>query len=154
MNAPGALICRAASVRAVELTRVLPLRREVLRWPDDAFDGDLVAKTRHLAVVHDCAIIAAVSYMPSPCPERRYEGGCYFWAMAVAPEHQRHGHGRALIGELRARAGTFDANVLWADARETALPFYKSCGAVTVGEPYTDDVTGLTDFRVILLSNG
>jgi len=38
---------------------------------------------------------------------------------------------------------------MWADARTTAVGFYRSCGAGVVGEPYVDDVTGLHDQRVI-----
>lgn len=142
--------CFANPVVSVELARVLELRRTVLGWPDDAFDGDHIAKTVHLGVLQRGRVIGAVSYMPSPCPDRAETGGCYFWAMAVAADHQRHGHGRSLIDDVRTRARRIGATVLWADARESALPFYRACGGITTGRPYVDDVTGLIDYRVIL----
>jgi len=44
---------------------------------------------------------------------------------------------------------------VWADARLTAVQFYQRLGAVPEGPTCIDDVTGLTDQRVLFdLSNG
>jgi GNAT superfamily N-acetyltransferase len=87
--------------------------------------------------------------MVHPCPDRPGVIAVYLWAMAVAPELQGLGTGRRLLQEVVTWARAADAVVVWADARESAVEFYERCGAIVVGDRYTDDVTGLTDRRVL-----
>jgi GNAT superfamily N-acetyltransferase len=87
--------------------------------------------------------------MVHPCPDRPGVIAVYLWAMSVAPELQRRGVGRRLLHEVVTWARAAGAEVVWADARESAVGFYERCGAMAVGDPYSDDVTGLPDRRVL-----
>jgi GNAT superfamily N-acetyltransferase len=112
--------------------------------------GDEDASVVHLAEVDASGqVTAAVSFMVHPCPDRPGVIAVYVWAMAVAPELQGLGTGRRLLDEVVIWAREADAEVVWADARESAVGFYERCGATPVGDSYPDDVTGLPDRRVL-----
>lgn len=127
------------------------LRSTVLGWTDAPIKPDLDPGARHVAVVHDVdEIVAAVSMMPWPCPGFDGVPAVYLWAMAVAHDCQRSGCGRLLLSavvDYRRRRG---ADIVWADTRVKAVPFYVACGAYVVGEPYMDEVTGRVDRRVVI----
>ncbi len=124
------------------------LRRTVLGWtvPHTRIDGD---GATHLALVDHETVVAAVSHVAWRCPAAPDVAARYFWAMAVEAAHRRRGHGRRLLDAVAARARAAGEQVIWADARESAIDFYLACGAYPVGEPYRDDVTGHVDRRVV-----
>jgi GNAT superfamily N-acetyltransferase len=132
---------------AVEAT--FDLRLAVLGWTvaRTGIDRD---DASHLALVDRRAVVATVSHMAWTCPDAPDIPARYFWAMAVDATYQRCGYGRRLLEALAARARTAGEQLMWADARESAIDFYRACGAQVVGEPYRDDVTGLVDRRIIL----
>lgn len=60
----------------------------------------------------------------------------YLINMAVAPEHQRSGFGRALMAEALTVARSFRADAVRLDAYDSvagAGPFYRKCGYTQVG---------------------
>jgi len=127
------------------------LRSRVLGWaePRSRLDGD---DASHLAVIDGGAIVAVVSHMSWPCPDDTTTPARYFWAMAVDPVRQRQGYGRLLLATVADRARTRGERLMWADARESAVPFYLACGAqVADAQPYVDEVTGLLDRRVVFV---
>jgi GNAT superfamily N-acetyltransferase len=131
---------------AVEVT--FGLRRAVLGWaaPRTRIDNDDAV---HLALLREGDVVAVVSHTRWPCPDEPGQPARYFWAMAVDPARRRAGHGRRLLEAVADRARAAGESVMWADARETAVGFYVACGARVAGEPYTDEVTGLADRRVV-----
>lgn len=125
------------------------LRSQALGWaePTSRLDRD---DASHLAVIDGGAIIAVVSHTSWPYPHDTTTPARYFWAMAVDPLRQRHGYGRLLLATVADRARTLGERLLWADARQSAVPFYVACGAhVAEAPPYVDEVTGLLDRRVV-----
>jgi GNAT superfamily N-acetyltransferase len=131
----------------VSLATTFRLRSAVLGWarPEVRIDG----AATHLALVDEGDVIAVVSHIAWPVPSCPEVPARYFWAMAVDATRQRRGHGRRLIEALADDARAADEQLLWADARESAVDFYVACGATASAELYIDDVTGLTDRRVI-----
>jgi GNAT superfamily N-acetyltransferase len=127
------------------------LRISVLGWAAGAVPGDDDPAAIHLAQRDDSgAVIAVVSFMLHPCPERPQVRSVYFWGMGVLPEWQRRGIGSQLLAEVVSEARSQGAGLVWADARETAVPFYERAGALASGTLYEDEVTRLRDRRVIL----
>jgi GNAT superfamily N-acetyltransferase len=124
------------------------LRRGVLGWPAPVTRID-DEHAVHLALTHDDAVIAVVSHASWPCPAVPGRPARYFWGMAVDAAHRGRGAGRRLLAAVAGRADAAGESVLWADARETAVPFYLACGARVIGPPYLDEVTGLSDRRVV-----
>jgi len=66
--------------------------------------------------------------------------------VAVAPEWQRTGLGRALVSGAEAWAKEAGHTLIFAHARDTALPFYRALGYAEVGEPFVQ--VGLPHRRV------
>ncbi len=137
---------------AVELAwqSARPLRKAVLGWPSEPVPGDLDRDTRHLGQRDkDGAMAGVVSFTPHTCPDRPAERAVYLYGMAVRPDQQRRGVGTSLLQEVLAWADASGAAPVWADARQTAVPFYERLGGVVEGESYPDAVSGLNDRRVI-----
>jgi GNAT superfamily N-acetyltransferase len=58
----------------------------------------------------------------------------YVWMLAVAPEHQRTGVGRALLNTALERAGEFGLPAYLETGNRENLPYYASFGFREVGE--------------------
>jgi ribosomal protein S18 acetylase RimI-like enzyme len=141
---------RRMSIAAISWLQTEALRSSVLGWEPAPVPGDEDASAVHLGEVNVSGrVTAVVSFAVHPCPDRPGVIAMYLWAMAVAPELQQLGAGRRLLVEVMSRARAANAEVVWADAREEAVGFYERCGAIAVGDPYSDDVTGLPDRRIL-----
>ncbi|HEV7524115.1 MAG TPA: GNAT family N-acetyltransferase [Acidimicrobiia bacterium] len=130
----------------VDLDEILALVRELAdyeREPDavvfdpDEFAGHLFgegAVARALIATHDDGDDAAVAGMA--LYYRTFStwlgrDGIWLEDLFVRPRYRRHGYGRALLEELRART---EGRVEWAvlDWNESAQEFYRSLGAQPV----------------------
>jgi GNAT superfamily N-acetyltransferase len=148
---PWLIVLGVVDVIEVTAAATLSLRSRVLGWaePRSRLDGD---DASHLAVVEGGAVVAVVSHVSWPYPHDTTTPARYFWAMAVDPVRQRHGYGRQLLATVADRARAVGERLMWADARESAVPFYVACGAqVADQQPYVDEVTGLLDRRVVFI---
>jgi GNAT superfamily N-acetyltransferase len=117
------------------------LRRKVLygHWPDadvvypqDAIDGAF-----HLGVMdHAGRLVGAASWYPEPSalfPGRR---AYRMRGMAVDPARHGQGVGRLLFEAGLAELRTRGAELVWANARDTAVGFYRRLGMTVVGEGF------------------
>ena len=84
-------------------------------------------------------VVAISSYFPSPCPWRPgVEPAVQLQFMAVEPALQRQGVGSAILAEGIRRLRAADTVLLWAHARDSAIPFYERFGFAAVegsGDP-------------------
>jgi GNAT superfamily N-acetyltransferase len=130
----------SATVESVEAVDCYVLRRAVLRagdadasvsWPEDS-----VAGAFHLAVRVDGVIVAVVSYAPAATPHRPGARAWQLRGMAVESTQQRRGYGVLLLDAALARLRAAGADVLWANARDSAIGFYARCGMKVVGDGF------------------
>ncbi len=117
------------------------LRRQVLRdgrpEADVDFPGDRVPGAFHLGVLDDAgAVVGVASLSPEPTPHRPGKRGVRLRGMAVDPRYRGTGAGSALLAAAVERARTAGHEVLWANARDTALAFYEQRGWAVVGEGF------------------
>jgi predicted N-acetyltransferase YhbS len=100
-------------------------------------------------------VVAIASYYPLSCPWRPgAEPAVQLQNMAVEPSLQRSGAGSAVMAEAIRRLRATDAVLLWAHARDNAIPFYERFGFAVVegsggpvprtGRPHHDIVLDLT----------
>ena len=68
--------------------------------------------------------------------------------MAVDPAHRAHGVGGQLLAAGVARAFAGGATCVWANARDSALEFYRRHGFEVVGEGFVTPDTGLPHHRI------
>lgn len=71
--------------------------------------------------------------------------------MAVEPAFQRMGVGKALMKTAVEEARTMGIEVIWANARLTAVPFYVKLGMKVEGEVFLTPDTSLPHRRVWLV---
>jgi GNAT superfamily N-acetyltransferase len=142
------------NVETVDVTDIYAVRRAVLRTgtPTDNIDwaGDRDPDTRHLAIRDDAGEVIAIStWAPRPLPDEAGTPGIQLRGMAVSPDHQRRGLGGALIAAGVADARQRGAQLVWANARDTALPFYVANGFEVVGDGFVAKDTQLPHHRVV-----
>ncbi|MEP7115044.1 MAG: GNAT family N-acetyltransferase [Ilumatobacteraceae bacterium] len=132
-----------ADFTVVELTaeETHPLRRAVLRndTPTDvvAFAEDEAAGTTHLGVRNADGIVAVSSWIPRPFLG---EPAVQLRGMATAPSIQGRGVGTLLLESGCQRAASI-APLVWARARDSALPFYLRHGFTVEGDGFIDEST-------------
>lgn len=131
-----------------------PLRAAVLRAgstdrADVVIPGDDEPATVHLGIRDEAGVLVAVStWLPRPTPHGAAPA-VQLRAMAVDPSHQRTGVGAVLLAAGVERAVAGGAEVVWANARDTALGFYERHGFAVVGDGFVDATTGLPHHVVV-----
>lgn len=145
-----------------------PLRASVLRrgTPSSAvvLDGDADADTLHLGVrTADGNVVAVSTWLRRKAPDvidrsdLQAESSApvgpasavQLRAMATSPDVQGRGIGARLLGAGVERAFAAGADVVWANARDTALGFYRRHGFVVVEPGFVDATTALPHHVVV-----
>ena len=126
-----------------------PLRLAVLRADTPTkvltFDGDDVPGTVHLGVRDGDTIVAVSTWIPGRFGD---EPAVQLRGMATAQHLQGHGLGAILIDSGCERAAKV-ASVVWARARDTALPFYLRHGFALDGDGFIDETTKLPHHVIV-----
>lgn len=140
------------TVEVLPLEQILPLRLAVLRngtpSRDPRYDGD--AEATHLGIRRDGEVVACSSWLMRPFPLEPDDPATQLRGMAVADHLQGMGIGRTLLRAGVARAASLGSHVVWARARDAAIPFYETNGFDTVGEAFVDEATGLGHHLVVV----
>lgn len=143
-------------LRVVDLTAegCYDLRRRVLRagTPSGgvAFAEDDTPGVFHLGVDADGTLVGVATCFPSATPWRAGRPAAQVRGMAVDRAWQGRGIGRALLDEALARVRAEGIEVLWANARDSALGFYERFGMQVVGDGFRTEDTLLPHHVVIL----
>ena len=125
------------------------LRRAVLRptWaPGTPMHGDGQPGVLHVAArtQPDGAVIGACVLLPAPYPLRPDAPGAWqLRGMATAPDWQRRGVGGAVLARALTELEQRGAELVWCQARETAVEFYARQGFTDEGEPFHHAETGI-----------
>lgn len=140
-------------IRFVSAVDVRPLRREVLRvgMPDATvdFEGDDDPGTFHLAIVDSAGEIVAVStWMNRPCADDPHRPSMQLRGMATRRGLQHTGLGGLLLESGFRHARANGTNLIWANARDEAMPFYLRHGFEIIGDGFIETVTRLPHHRV------
>ncbi|CAN5822701.1 GNAT family N-acetyltransferase [soil metagenome] len=141
-------------VEDVPVDDVSDLRYEVLRrgTPTDVvdLDGDRDPGTRHLAIRDGNGdVIATSTWLTRPCPAAPDRPAVQLRAMAVSDRVRRKGYGALMIAAGYEHARAVGADVVWANARDTALDFYQAQGLHVVGDGFVTTDTRLPHHVVL-----
>ena len=140
----------------IEAVETHDLRRRVLRdgraehlvFPEDDRPGAF-----HLGARREPAgpLLAVASFSPEPVPHRSGRRAVRLRGMVTEPAYRGQGLGRDLLEEAvaRLRAAAFD--VLWANARDSALGFYEHLGFEVVGDGFLAGPAGDIPHHIVLL---
>ena len=134
------------------------LRRSVLRNATPShevvFDGDELDTTFHLGIRSDGELVAISTWMERPYPDRPGDRGFQLRGMATVDTLRGSGFGASLLDAGLDRCSARGAVLVWARARDAALPFYERHGFTTIGLGYVDLTTGLPHHDMIKLLQG
>ena len=136
------------TIAEVTAAEVRPLRHLVLR-PGRPIETTFIARdddpdTWHLAARDGDRLVGVITLFPdhsdrvSPAPAERFR-----W-MAVHPDWQGRGVGRALLHAAALRLQARRIPTMWAHGRDSAQGFYERYGFIVVGEGFIDPDTGIS----------
>ena len=135
-----------------EVTR--ELRRAVLRpgWPvGSVMHGDGVPGVLHLAARTDpgepvvgAAVLIPAPYPPHPERERAWQ----LRGMATAPDRRGRGVGGAVLAEAVRQVSDRGGELIWCQARESAIGFYARHGFQGEGERFVHAETGIVHLHM------
>ena len=147
----------ARTWRVVELTpeQTHPLRLAVLRsdtpTTDVAFAEDTLPGAMHLGIEDTGALVATSSWIPRPFAGAPARTAIQLRGMATLHALQGSGVGAALLQAGIERARASGAELVWANARDTALTFYLRHGFEVHGHGFIDATTQLPHHTVVQL---
>lgn len=145
------------TVIETDLKQTNALRLTVLSWQQLEIAPDHDQQARHfVAQTDDGMIVGCASCGPVAFPDVALGGysSMRFWGVAVAASYRGLGIGQALMRAVLVRGSELAVDLVWANARNSALSFYTDLRFETIGDPFTDALSGLDDRRVLLrLSN-
>jgi GNAT superfamily N-acetyltransferase len=128
-------------VAEIEAAQTHDLRRRVLRGGRDehlVFHEDDRPGAFHLGArpAPGAPLVAVASFAPEATPHRPGRRAARLRGMITEPELQGQGYGRWLLDDAVARLRAGGVEVLWANARDSALGFYVRLGFDVVGEGF------------------
>lgn len=127
-------------IREIKPFETYSVRNEVLRKgkPIETcyFEGDDAETTMHLGIEHHTEIIGVVSVYQAN--NKLFDAEIQFQirGMAVLDAHQQKGFGALLIERAENYCFEQKTNVIWFNAREKAVPFYKKNGYHIIGDSF------------------
>lgn len=142
-------------IREVPVESIRPLRRQVLRAgmanQSVDFDGDDEPSTFHLAAVDSKdRVVATSTWLRRDFGDRPGAVAYQLRGMATATDRQGSGLGTRLVRVGLDRLATEGVDLVWANARDTALDFYRRLDFTVHGEGFVERVTGLPHHLVVL----
>jgi GNAT superfamily N-acetyltransferase len=142
-----------ATITAVTLDVVLPVRLRVLREgtpsDDPTFDGDDDPETVHIAALVDGEVVAVSTWLRRPWPFAPERAAVQLRGMATDASVRGTGIGGLLLEAGVERAFSDGAELVWANARDSALRFYRAHGFHVEGEGFRTTDTQLPHHRII-----
>jgi ribosomal protein S18 acetylase RimI-like enzyme len=128
-------------IRNISSKDTFYVRQQVLRVgkPIEScqFEGDDLPTTTHFGLFVDEKLIGVVSVFKNKNTIFNLENQYQIRGMAVLPEFQRKGLGKELVTHCEAYLKHLKATLIWFNARENAVLFYKKLGYNPLGAPFS-----------------
>lgn len=123
-------------IKEIKPEDTYPIRLQVLKTNEKyqyKYQGDFDKTTKHLGVYNTEKLIGIVTIMQNKHPDLQ-KNAIQLRGMAILPEFQKKGIGKLLIQEVEKIYA--NKKIIWCNARDYAIGFYKSLGFVTFGEKF------------------
>ncbi len=133
-----------------QLTR--ELRRSVLRpalAPDAPLPGDDVPDGVHFGATDAGAVVCTCFVYADPCPWLPERPAWHLRQMATAPQRRGEGLGADVVAAAADYVRSQGAELLWCNARESAVGFYARCGFAAHGGSFTDEQHPIPHRRMV-----
>jgi len=124
----------------------LPLRQEVLRNGKDfsfcKFKGDTLNNTCHLGAFKQQNLVGIVSLFEAKLTHFKTASQYQLRGMAISPKFQGHGIGKSLLIAAENWLIKKQIELVWCNARTSALDFYKKQHYQSLGEEFQIEGVG------------
>jgi ribosomal protein S18 acetylase RimI-like enzyme len=128
------------SIQKITATETYPVRHIVLRAgkPIEScqFDRDELVSTHHFGYYLNNQIIGVISLFEIKNEQFVAQKPFQIRGMAVLPTFQKQGIGEALVSEAEKFITTQKADLIWFNARTTAVGFYQKMGYEILGPEF------------------
>ena len=128
-------------IATISAAETYPIRISVLRKGKTLvccpFEGDDLPTTTHLGLFVDEDLVGIVSVFKASNTLFEQSNQFQIRGMAVLNLFQHQGYGKLLIEAAENTLSFFNSPLIWMNAREIAVPFYKKLFYEIVGIPFT-----------------
>lgn len=107
------------------------------------FDGDKFTTTKHFGIEFENKIVGVVSLYELKNELFKENIQFQIRGMAILEEFHKKGFGKLLIHEVETYCKGNNADLIWFNAREKAVPFYKKSDYLILNEPFNIKDIGL-----------
>lgn len=125
------------TVKEITALATFSVRHPVLRpgKPIESchFEGDDLPLTYHFGLFDGDELMGVASLFASKTALFDSENQFQLRGMAILDGHQKKGYGELLVNHIETQVNKC---ILWFNAREIAVGFYKKLGYETIGEPF------------------
>lgn len=132
--------------KSITKEQTYPIRQAILRpgKPIEScfFDGDELATTHHFGLFIANELSAVVSVYEKSNTLFKQKKQLQVRGMAVLESYQNSGLGRVLMEKVEEYAHKNNSELLWFNARETALKFYKKLQYEPIGPAFEIENVG------------
>ncbi|WP_394758116.1 GNAT family N-acetyltransferase [Flavobacterium sp.] len=134
-------------IKEITFQETFSVRHKVLRKgkPIETcfFDGDNLEQTKHFGYFNNGKIVGVVSIYKNKNSIFKFPNQYQIRGMAILEEFQEKGYGKLLIKHCEDYLKNNDTNLIWFNARETAVTFYEKLGYTKNGFPFTITDVGI-----------
>lgn len=127
-------------VKEINASETYPVRQEMLRKgkpiSDCIFDGDELETSFHLGLFYAGNLAGIASFMKNSLSEFTLENQYQLRGMAILHQFQDKKLGNVILREAERILIKKDCQLLWCNARERAVNFYKRNGFETIGTSF------------------
>lgn len=127
------------SIKQISAAQTYPVRKEVLRKNIDLpykLAGDFNEDTFHLGAFKGEELVGVVSFMKVSLNSFTINKQYQLRGMATIAEVRGEGFGEALVKEAISILSNKKQEIIWCNARELAVGFYKKCGFKVMGDVF------------------
>ena len=141
------------TIKTIESSQTTSIRHQILRTGQPIetcyYPNDSAPETFHLGVFVDDKLIAIGSFYAEQQPDLDYSTQCRFRGIATLPEYRNHGYAYALIEFAINKLKALGVEVIWCNARTSALGLYKKLGMKVVSDEF--EIEGIGPHLVMAL---
>jgi ribosomal protein S18 acetylase RimI-like enzyme len=127
-------------IKKITSTQTIIVRHPVLRYgkPIESchFEGDDLPTTSHFGLYFEKQLVAIISSFKVQNKLFSEENQYQIRGMAVLDEFQKKGFGEALLNYCENEIKLKKGNLIWFNARKTAVGFYKKSGYKILGDRF------------------
>ena len=107
------------------------------------FNGDDLENTFHLGIFLDRKLVGVSSFFKNSHPNLPQENQYQLRGMAILKDYQKKGLGKLILNYGEHIIKKKNTQIIWCNAREIAVNFYKNNGYNTIGKPFNINNIGL-----------